>query len=421
MSYSILMNDTLAHAGKKGMKWGYNDGSRNGRRTAAEISAVKKQMEEMAKKDSSIKVGEDVQGDYDEANNMLKYLGITLDMQSDDEAVVKTMQVYKEMANNKDKYENQYEWLKDFTKKLSGVGYDMSATEKFLDEKKADINKIKTGSGTGDRSKSNADWKENDAKKSSKKSSSSSEKKSSSKSTSSKSKKASKSSSKKAEVSSSVKKKVSESKSIRDKTTITHRLVMEGDELYHHGILGQKWGVRRYQNTDGSLTSEGRQHYGYKNMSDSELREAVNRKRLENRYKDLKTGRGSNVAKGAENASGKASQLAKAQFGDKNPKTKTVNAAGAVAKDAGKIVDKATEAKIKSEQRKIDTSKMSKEELQKAVNRLELEKEYEKLNKADIERGKLITTDTLQNIGLVASTAVDVVTLAVLINKVIKK
>lgn len=33
--------------------------------------------------------------------------------------------------------------------------------------------------------------------------------------------------------------------------------------LAHHGIKGQKWGVRRYQNPDGSLTDEGRRRYGY--------------------------------------------------------------------------------------------------------------------------------------------------------------
>lgn len=36
----------------------------------------------------------------------------------------------------------------------------------------------------------------------------------------------------------------------------------EGDFLAHHDIKGQKWGVRRFQNDDGSLTAAGRKHYG---------------------------------------------------------------------------------------------------------------------------------------------------------------
>lgn len=36
----------------------------------------------------------------------------------------------------------------------------------------------------------------------------------------------------------------------------------DGNYLAHYGIKGQKWGIRRFQNSDGSLTAEGRKRYG---------------------------------------------------------------------------------------------------------------------------------------------------------------
>lgn len=41
-----------------------------------------------------------------------------------------------------------------------------------------------------------------------------------------------------------------------------YAIIRSDDYLAHHGIKGQKWGVRRYQNDDGSLTAEGREKYG---------------------------------------------------------------------------------------------------------------------------------------------------------------
>ena len=56
------------------------------------------------------------------------------------------------------------------------------------------------------------------------------------------------------------------------------RYVYYTDEyLAHHGIKGQKWGRRRFQNPDGSLTMEGYQHWGL-NPDGSKFRGHRNKK-----------------------------------------------------------------------------------------------------------------------------------------------
>lgn len=80
---------------------------------------------------------------------------------------------------------------------------------------------------------------------------------------------------------------------------------MEHDELYHYGIKGMRWGVRRFQNKDGSYTAKGKKRYSSKNepehddykkahsgksvktMSDAELRSRLNRLQMEQQYSRL--------------------------------------------------------------------------------------------------------------------------------------
>ena len=51
------------------------------------------------------------------------------------------------------------------------------------------------------------------------------------------------------------------------------------DYLAHHGVKGQKWGERHYQNEDGSLTAEGYEHYygGIKDKAFKKYEKIVNR------------------------------------------------------------------------------------------------------------------------------------------------
>jgi hypothetical protein len=58
--------------------------------------------------------------------------------------------------------------------------------------------------------------------------------------------------------------------------------ILYSTELYHHGIKGQKWGKRRSQNKDGSLTAEGKRRY---DDSPGEPKKSKHRLKLEEKYK----------------------------------------------------------------------------------------------------------------------------------------
>ena len=66
---------------------------------------------------------------------------------------------------------------------------------------------------------------------------------------------------------------------------------MYNNELYHHGIKGMKWGIRRYQNKDGSLTAKGKamaskKYKKYMNRANQEVNTTENYVKAYNRAAD---------------------------------------------------------------------------------------------------------------------------------------
>lgn len=87
-----------------------------------------------------------------------------------------------------------------------------------------------------------------------------------------------------------------------------------GEYLKHYGVLGMKWGQRRYQNSDGSLTAAGKEHYQYQSHATKKYtrKAAKAREKLRKSVaKDVTTKIDGNNATHTVNVSKKSIALAK--------------------------------------------------------------------------------------------------------------
>jgi hypothetical protein len=140
------------------------------------------------------------------------------------------------------------------------------------------------------------------------------------------------------------------------------------DELYHHGIKGMKWGVRRYQNADGSLTEKGRKRYLNSDGTLNKKGEKYYAKETERLKAERKTLR---AQKSAVTKLSKLEEMRK----------KNAELENEVNGKKTKEEDKSSSGESASTSKNQSPSDMSDSELQTRVNRLRNEDAYRDLSK----------------------------------------
>ena len=206
------------------------------------------------------------------------------------------------------------------------------------------------------------------------------------------------------------------------------------DDLRHWGIKGMRWGVRRYQNPDGTLTAAGKKRYSssenVRDISTDELRKRVNRLNNEQRYMELTRSSSSGISKTADSVE-RASKTAtdinkvyKVTKGDNNPYSKVagqgIDAAARTARLTKKI-DTSVRSKKDANVAAKRLEKMTDAELAREVDRLNLEQQYSRLSKSKIQRGKTSVNDVLDIAGDVVGIGASAVAIAVGIKKLMHK
>ena len=138
-------------------------------------------------------------------------------------------------------------------------------------------------------------------------------------------------------------------------------IFVSGDELRHWGIKGMKWGVRRYQNKDGSLTDAGKKRYDL----EAEKGGYDQIKADGTRFKNTKKGKQEYLKADANRYAREDDEALR------NVVNETKNATTSL-----KNLNDASIRRAKAKHPVMDLSKMSDKEMRDQINRKLLEKQY---------------------------------------------
>lgn len=171
------------------------------------------------------------------------------------------------------------------------------------------------------------------------------------------------------------------------------------DELYHWGIKGMKWGVRRYQNADGTLTEKGKKRYN----AEADKGDYDQTKADGTRFKNTKKGRQEVL---------KADAMRYAREDDEALQ-KVVNESRN-ATSALKNLNDASIRRTKSKRQQMDLSKMTDKEMRDQINRKLLEKQYNDMfSPQKSTRGREYLSDVLETAGSVLAVGASALGIAV--------
>ena len=165
------------------------------------------------------------------------------------------------------------------------------------------------------------------------------------------------------------------------------------DQIWHWGVKGMKWGVRRYQNADGSLTDAGKRRYANDTAANA-------RRKKDNRL--------------SEEALNDPNRWVRE---DRERAKSVADAGNQMAGNLKTLSDKSM--KIQSRRtEKMDLSKMTDQEMRERINRAMLEKQYDDMfNPKKVYSGREAVSDTLEVAGSVLAITSSALSIALAIQK----